>query len=211
MIKDYKDLCIGKYLEIQEIAKDNTADIDKQVNIIAVLADMTEDEVLDLPLVEYKTLAEQSKFLEIPMQVPTNVAKCYKINGWELIPSFDIYKLTTAQYIDFQNFSKLGENQLVNVLSCFMIPKGKKYNEDYDIIEVQNTIREYLSAPDCFALAAFFLNELKMSMQAMLIYCRMAVKMMRKEKKKEMLKQIETLQKIQDNLPSGNGLVALML
>lgn len=211
MITDYNHLSIGKYLEIQKIAKDDIESIDKQVGFISVLTDMAEDDVLDLPIVEYKKLAEQSKFLAVPMKVPQKIAKVYSIGEWELIPSFDIYKMTTAQYIDFQTFSKLGDDQLVNIMSCFLIPKGKKYNDGYDIAELQKAIRDFLPAPDCMALTAFFLNELKLSMKAMLIYCKMVVRFLKKDKRKEMKEKIDSLMRIQDNLPNGDGFLALML
>ena len=73
MITDYNHLSIGKYLEIQKIAKDDIESIDKQVGFISVLTDMAEDDVLDLPIVEYRKLAEQSKFLAVPMKVPQKI------------------------------------------------------------------------------------------------------------------------------------------
>ena len=171
MIKDYNTLSVGKYLQIHKVAKEEElSDIDKQVAIIAILADMSEDEVLDLPILEYKALAEQSKFLEKPMNVPKQIASTYTLDGWELVPTTDIRKMTTSQYIDFQNFSKEGEDKLIEVLSCFLIPKGKKYNDGYDIIQVQKALREYLTIPNCLALSAFFLAKFNKSMKGMLIY-----------------------------------------
>ena len=106
MITDYNHLSIGKYLEIHKIAKEEMTDIDKQVAMIAILSDMSEDEVLNLPILEYKDRAQKARFLETPIDVPKKVASSYNLNGWELIPITDIRKLTTAQYIDFQTFSK---------------------------------------------------------------------------------------------------------
>lgn len=34
--------------------------------------------------------------------------------------------------------------------------KGKKYNQDYDVIEVQNALRQHLSVVDAVSLFAFF-------------------------------------------------------
>lgn len=209
MIKDYNHLSVGKYLEIQKIAKDDIPDIDKQVGIIAVLADMSEDEVLDLPILEYKALAGELTFLEKPIDVPKGIASSYDLNGWTLVPTTDIRKMTTAQYIDFQTFSQQGEDKLIEVLSCFLIPKGFKYNEGYDIVELQNTIRDYLGIAHCLALSAFFLRKFNLSIKGTLIYCKWMTKLtMKKGKEKK-----ETLKKIQeliDNTPNLDGLPALM-
>lgn len=209
MIENYNDLSIGKYLEIHKVAKEEMDDIDKQVAMIAILADMTEDEVLNIPILDYKAMAEKARFLEKPIDVPKKIATSYKIEGFELVPTMDIRKLTTAQYIDFQTFSKDGEDRLVEVLSCFLIPKGKKYNEDYDITEVHKAIREHLAIPHCLALSGFFLTKFVSLMRGMLIFSKMTTRltMKRGKEKKEMLKRIENLM---ENLPNGNGLVALM-
>lgn len=210
MIKDYNHLCVGKYLDIQKVAKDEElSDIDKQVAIIAILSDMTEDEVLDLPILDYRACAEQSKFLEKPIDVPKQIASSYDLDGWVLIPTTDIRKMTTAQYIDFQTYSKQGEDKLIEVLSCFLIPKGKKYNEDYDILEVQKAIKDYLGIAHCLALSAFFLNRFNRLMRGMLIYSRWITKIRMKKgkQKEETLMKIETLLK---EIPSGDGFHVLM-
>ena len=210
MIDNYNLLSVGKYLQIQDIAKEEElSDIDKQVAIIAVLADLSEDAVLDLPIMEYKALAEKSKFLEKPMNVPKNIASTYTLEGWELVPTTDIRKMTTAQYIDFQTFSKEGEKKLIEVLSCFLIPKGKKYNEDYDILEVQKALRNYLTIPNCLALSAFFLAKFNRSIKGMLIYSKWIakIKLKKGKEKQEILKKIDQMLK---EIPNLDGLHVLM-
>ena len=210
MIDNYNLLSVGKYLQIQDIAKEEElSDIDKQVAIIAVLADLSEDAVLDLPIMEYKALAEKSKFLEKPMNVPKNIAATYTLDGWELVPTTDIRKMTTAQYIDFQTFSKEGEKKLIEVLSCFLIPKGKKYNEDYDILEVQKALRNYLTIPNCLALSAFFLAKFNRSIKGMLIYSKWIakIKLKKGKEKQEILKKIDQMLK---EIPNLDGLYVLM-
>lgn len=210
MIESYNELPVGKYLEIQEIIKEDMSDIDKQVAIIAVLTDLTENEVLNIPITEYKGYAEKSMFLDRHMDVPKQVASVYEIGDWKLIPTTDIRKMTTAQYIDFQTFSKEGDTKVVETLSCFLVPKGKKYNDDYDIVEVQNAIREHLAIPHCFALIAFFLTRFNHLILGTLIYCKWMTKLTMKKspQKKEILNKIEELIK---GLPNGNyGLDVLM-
>ena len=170
---------------------------------------MAEEDVLDIPIMEYKSLAEQSKFLEKPINVPKQIATTYTLDGWELVPTTDIRKMTTAQYIDFQTFSKEGEDKLIEVLSCFLIPKGKKYNEDYDILKVQQALRDYLTIPNCLALSAFFLAKFNRSIRGMLIYSKWIARMRLKKgkEKKEILMKIDKMMK---EIPSGDGFHVLM-
>ena len=100
MIDNYRDLPIGKYMEIVKLARDESVDaLDQQVKTIAILTDMTEDEVLALPILEYKKLAASTKFLEKGYDGKLQIANSYGLGGFKLIPVKDISKITTAQYV----------------------------------------------------------------------------------------------------------------
>lgn len=160
MIDSYRNLPIGRYLEICEMARDESIDaLTQQVRTISLLTDMTEDEVLALPILEYKELAGKTRFLERDYDGSMVVARSYKVGGFDLVPVRDFTKIITAQYVDYQNLSKEGEKYLVETLSTLLIPKGKKYNEGYDITEVHKAIRENLSVADVLSLSAFFLTK----------------------------------------------------
>lgn len=157
-IDSYRELPIGKYLDICEIDGDgNRSDLEKQVGIIAVLAGMTENEVLKLPITRYKEFVVRSRFLEVPSKEDhSHIAKSYVIGDWTLVPTRDYRKITTDQYIDFQTYAVGWEKNLVQILSVFLVPKGKEYNEGYDVIEVQKAIRDNLSVSEVLSLSAFF-------------------------------------------------------
>jgi len=160
IIDNYRNLPVGKWLEILELSKDENVDaLEQQVKTIAILTGLTEDEVLDLPIMEYKSLAAKTKFLEKDYDGKLQIAKSYGLNGMELIPVKDFNKITTAQYVDYQTFSKEGDIYLVQTLSTLLVPKGKKYNDGYDMDAVQQAIRENLSVADVLSLYAFFLTK----------------------------------------------------
>lgn len=159
MIDNYRNLPIGKYLEIVALSQDQSVDaLTQQVKTIAILTDMTDEQVLALPIMEYKELAGKTIFLEKEYDGKLMVAKSYRVGGFELIPVKDFTKIITAQYVDFQTFSKEGEKYLVETLSTLLVPKGKKYNEGYDMTDVHKAIRENLSVADVLSLYAFFLT-----------------------------------------------------
>lgn len=158
IIDNYSDISVGQYLEITRIAKEERDDLDRQVAILAVLYGCTEDDILDLPLAEYKRRAEASQFLEAPCPRLPKVAERYTLGDMTLVPSSDPAAITAGQYIDFQTFAAEGEEKIVEQLSCFLIPEGCKYGKGYDVRDVQKAIRDHLSVADVLALAAFFLG-----------------------------------------------------
>lgn len=97
--------------------------------------------------------------------------------------------MTTAQYIDFQTYTQDTMRNLPQILSCLLIPQGKKYNTDYDIIEVQDAIRTHLSVTDCNRLSAFFLRRWRISIKGMLIYSRWQIKRVKDKSKRAQLMQ----------------------
>lgn len=158
IIDNYRSLPVGKWLEILELSKDESVDaLEQQVKTIAILTGLSEGEVLDLPLLEYRELAGKTKFLEKGYDGQLITANAYGLAGMVLIPVKDFAKITTAQYVDFQTFSK-DDKYVVECLSTLLIPKGKKYNDGYEITEVHKAIREHLSVADVLSLSAFFLQ-----------------------------------------------------
>ena len=192
IIDSFNRLPIGKYMEIQAIAKDESLEeIERQAQILSVLTGETEDEILHLPIVEYKELVAKSQFLN-PENIKYHpVAKKYIAGGYELIPVRDFRKLETCQYIDFQTFAPDLDNRLVEFLSVILVPKGHRYNEGYDILDVQKAIREDMSIADGTSVAGFFLTLCSRSIEATLNYSREQAKGIKdRKKRKEILEQI---------------------
>lgn len=206
MITDYNQLPLGKFLEVQEVSKrEDLEDIDKQVKVLAILSDLPESDILHMPIYEYKTLAEASAFLEREDTSHYQAAREYRLGGMVLVPTYDFKKLETAQYVDFQTFAPLAEVRMVELLSCLLIPKGHRYNEGYDIADVQKVIREDLSTTDAFALAAFFLHSLQILIEDTLSYCSRIMERMPKGMRSETRVQIESLRELLSRA-SGGGL-----
>lgn len=206
IIDNYRDLPIGLYLEICDIdRREDLEDISKQVSIISVLTGMAEEDIYNLPLEEYRQLAAKSHYLSHPYEGEILTAKNYIVGKFTLVPVEDYRKITTAQYIDFQTFAKDAERNIVEILSCMLIPKGKKYNQDYDVLEVQKALREHLCVADALSLLAFFFVQYRQSIKDSLTYSReMAMRLRDPEKKRRMLREI---QKEEDRLLKlGDGL-----
>ena len=108
--------------------------------------------------------------------------------------------MTTAQYIDFQNFNAQGD-KVTETLSCLLVPYGKKYCEDYDPAEVQAAIRQSLPVLPALHLLAFFFESCARLTRATLISSWWALKM----KKNKTESEKAELRKIRALLKSGAG------
>jgi len=195
IIDNYRNLPVGKWLEIMELSKDENVDaLEQQVKTIAILTGLTDDEVLDLPIMEYKSLAAKTMFLEKEYDGKLQIAKSYGLNGMELIPVKDFSKITTAQYVDYQTFSKEGDMYLVQTLSTLLVPKGKKYNDGYDMDAVQQAIRDNLSVADVVSLYAFFLTKWVKSIKDSQIYLDKEIKKIpNKLMREKLMKQVQEM------------------
>lgn len=205
MIDTYEKLSIAKWQELLEITNSGLVDEEKNIAVIALLADMTEDEVLNLPLTEFAKLNQGTAFL---MDQPQKrlIAHTYILGNMEFEVLMDLTKMTTAQYIDYQNFIKDPDNNLAELISVFLIPKGKKYNDDYNIVEVHKLIREHLSIVDAMSLSAFFLLLSQISIETTLTYSIKKMKrLMRKMKGEEREKMKQAITALETG---GAGLLA---
>lgn len=204
IIDNYRDLPIGMYLDICEIdRREDLEEINKQVSIIAILSGMDEEDIYNLPIEEYKILAAKSQYLKTPYDGKVLTAKKYICGKFTLEPVEDFKKITTAQYIDFQTFAKDVERNIVEILSTMLVPKGKKYNQDYDVLEVQEAIRGNMSVADALSLFAFFFVRYRQLIKDSLTYCREEA--MKIQDKVKRMKTLREIQKQEDLLINGVG------
>lgn len=198
MITDYEHLPIGKYLKILELSQTE----DNDVAIVSVLADKTEDELMNMPLTDYRRLADGASFL-FTQPVPAKVRKEYDLAGQRLRLLQKAEKLTTAQYIDFKEYAKAGETDICRYLSIVLVPDGKTYNDGYDVDEIHTLIAEHLPVLDALGIRDFFVNGLERLTAASLTSSRlMAARLTDPKKRTESLTRIAELQGF---LTSGAG------
>lgn len=205
IIDNFNRLTLGLYQEIQAVSSNESLDdIDKQVQILSILTGEAEEEILHLPITEYKELVVKAGFLD-PQNITCHpIAKKYLVGRFELIPLRDFRKMETCQYIDFQTYAPDLDNHLVEFLSVILVPKGHRYNEGYDIMEVQKAIREEMSVSDGVSLAGFFLTWCRKSIQDSLNYSKQeAMGIKDKNKREEILHRIEEQERLLQT--SGDG------
>ena len=183
----WEKISINRYKQLQN-AINNIEDVgDNEINvlnqnitIISILADVDEDVVADLTTHEFSKLIGGISFLkEMPKPKPKPK---YRLNGIEYELNLDFKQMTMSQYIDYHTLAVDKQKNIVQLLACFLIPKGKKYCEGYRIEDAINDIGNYLSAADAYSLLFFFALIYRSLMRATLNY--LNKKMMKLQKKK---------------------------
>lgn len=218
MIDSYNKMPIGLYFQLQALILAEPDDYEWKPKALAMLAGKPEKEILEMPLADFSALMRQAAFLVTPPK--TERAKpVYKAGAFDLVPTTDANKVTTAQYIDFQTFCKEKDDaaRVVNVLSCMLIPKGKKYCQDYDAGEVREAIRKHITVVDALSLYGFFFAQLLTSMRLSLTFSEKMVGRMQKmpqtaRRDREIAKakaRIAEAKKQMDSLSGGDGLQML--
>lgn len=194
-IRDYRHLPVGKWAEIQAVCNDDSREeLDKQVAVLAILNDLTDEEVLDLPLIEYKRLVVDASFLtRADDAVAPRAAHQYVCEPFLLVPCMDARKITTAQFIDFQEYADKGDTAIVEALSCLLVPKGCKYMDGYEIADVQKAIATRMSTYDAMGLLAFFLSKSVQSVRHFLTYSEKVTKKAPIPLKESLRKKLEAI------------------
>lgn len=203
------DLPLAKYLKTLEIFNDaSLSDLDKNIEILAIYADTTVDSILKLrPDAVEECFADMSNSISSYKPSNSKRPKKIKINDQVYTINYNIGKLNMAQYIDFQQII-VKKNYLENLpalLSIFIIPKGHKYNDDYDIIELRRVLENNITLDESLSIIFFSKMKSISLIKLKLLYYRSMLKIMRwttKDKQtKEMLRMTENqLSMLESNL-----------
>lgn len=182
--KSWAEVSIKDYKRIEEICKrELDSELEKDIAVLAVLSGVDEDTIYSLPIIELRGLIDQIKWLsedyDFPKEWKTNKLK---IDGEEYIINPNINTFTVAQYADFQVIYPKKEDNMGRFLSIFIIPRGKKYNEGYDPIELADRLEEVLTINDWNRICFFFLVAWTLSIAVSL---RSSIKDLKKRMKKE--------------------------
>ena len=166
---DWKDIKYRTFLDIREAANIE----DENERVFAIMEAVFGEDVLDLPLKDFNEKCKELQFLQ--KEIPNDLhVKVIKVNGREYYFDGLLGKITTAQYIDFQNYQKNNDEQ--KVFSVFIIPKGHKYNDGYDMEQVFNDILD-IPVPVLFSASFFFSRQFELFIR---IFRRYSIKQMKK-------------------------------
>lgn len=209
----YYDLTIDKYLQIKEVLENaGDDDLETQVALLSIINECTEDELLDLPLDEYKKKAAELLFLSEPINPKPNCPKSVTMEGKVYDAVRNVKNFTAGQYIDYQSLLKADDfySVIPNLLAVFFIPRGKDYGRDYDIMEVAEKIKYNLSIGTALDVCFFFQKQSMHSIRDMLDYLVLMTRIQQmKIKDKTVKEKLKLARKkiveLRDSLKNGVG------
>ena len=154
-------ITIEKHKQIQRLLKENNIEDMQAVQAewLAIYADTDVDSIMNYPVTKYHKLLERfynDYFTDFSHAEPAIKDK-YTAGDMVLIPMLDFTQITVAQMMDFSVLSTDPIENIEKLLAIFLIPKGKKYNDGYDLMEVQKAILK-MPFNELSPLLAFFLK-----------------------------------------------------
>jgi len=194
--KSWKDVTIDEYFDLCErLSDDALTDYEKIIIKIAFITGKREEEIWNLNWDEFRTLQVEALWMD-EFKLKENVNfKTIEINGEKYSIDTNLQNFTVAQYIDFQTFfpkRKTNERIIGNILACFIIPKGKKYADGYNIQELVENINSNLDIMTANEIMFFFLKQYLISIRATANYFNWILKRMkRKAKDKKLIEKLE--------------------
>ena len=158
---NWDEMTFDIWLEEQEILMDQETDaVDKNVRLVALMYDMSEEDAYNEELNSFSNLLDGIGWLGKNPDIP-EVAPAYNINGRTYIVNLNPQKVTTAQYIDFKGIDINQPSNIPDALSVIMVPSGHTYNDGYDMEQVKKDIYECLRIPHALAITRFFFQQYK--------------------------------------------------
>ena len=154
-------ITIEKHKQIQRLLKENNVEDMQEIQAewLAIYADTDVDSIMNYPVTKYHKLLERfynDYFTDFSKAEPAIKDK-YTAGDMVLIPMLDFTQITVAQMMDFSVLSTDPIENIEKLLAIFLIPKGKKYNDGYDLMEVQKAILK-MPFNELSPLLAFFLK-----------------------------------------------------
>ena len=178
------DVTLYQFEKLQDLLKIEN----EEERMFAIAELLLGEEVTNLPISEFVSATKQLSFLSNEIETKTP-PKNLELNGRKYIVDCLLGRISTAQYIDFQNHLK--GNDIAVTLSVFIIPKGHKYNDGYDMLQVIDDIRS-IPIPIVNSLSFFFSRQFKESMRIFQSYLTKEMKTMNipKEAKENLIKVV---------------------
>ena len=156
----WNDINIKKFKQINSILKDtNLTDVEKEISLISIIFNLDEDDLYDLDLKTLKTYSDKIAFINTFEPDYGKCPKIERIGDVEVSVDYNLSHFTGAQYSDFMANIQTKERDIARLLACILIPKGHKYNVDYDLEAFIKQIEINLNIYDAESMLFFYIVE----------------------------------------------------
>lgn len=199
--KSWNDVSITDWKKLRDISEENISEAEKNVATLAVLCEVSEDELWDMPVGELQRLQNGIDWIG---KFDFNKKASHKritIGGEKYNITTDLNKLTVAAYVDYQLYINDRDNHMGDILACFIVPEGKTYGNGYDVQELAKKIEDTVSIVFWNEIFFSLLRNSLYSIKAMQIYLTYRQKKTKDKKEREMMEEAMTkLKEMMDTL-----------
>lgn len=136
----WDEITVQEMMDINTVIEDEDTEANKMQTLISILTGKDFEYLGSLPMVTYKMLIGCTAFLQTKPE-PNKIKSKYIINGKKYIQCGDVTKITTAQFIDYNNYIMNKESDISKILSVILVPEGHDYNQGYNIDEAIEDIK----------------------------------------------------------------------
>lgn len=195
IVDSWDKMSLGMFIKIDKLVD---ADMDEDTKILkaaAILSNKSFEEIESLPLSEAMALVSKTSFLYSDIE-RGKFKKNLNLGGRQYCVLGSSEEMTAAQFIDFQAISKDVKKMLPEFMAIFIIPKGHKYGDGYNMVQVLNDIENHLTVVEALSMADFFTNAYKRLLKRTLLYYEAEMKVLslfKKEQMKEIAEQTESM------------------
>ena len=176
IIDKWEDVTLEMFMKINEIGASNDEEDIKNLKVAALLSNKTLEELEEMPISKAIELISHTRFLFTPAP-RVKSKRNLNLNGKEYRVMSKTEEMTTAQFIEFQSVAKNINEMLVEFISIFIIPKGHKYGDGYDMEEVYDDVKT-MSVVEALGLADFFTDAYRKLLKHTLLFSEARMKTM---------------------------------
>ena len=152
----WDEITVQEMMDITLVLEDEDTDYNKMQTLVSILTGRDFEYLGKLPMVTYKMLMSCVKFLQEKPE-PNKLKKEYVINGHKYKQCADVTRVTTAQFVDYNNYVSNNEKDITKILSVMLVPEGKEYGQGYKVEDVQEDLKS-MKYKDALAIS-FFLQK----------------------------------------------------
>lgn len=162
--QSWNEISIEQFQKLNKLNEANLEDqIDYMIQLVSICCKDSYANISKLSITQLRVVAEQLGFTkELPAQ--KKIESVIKLTRkYECMLSIE--KISAGQYIDLKEYIKRGiVDNLHYIMTCFYIPEGENYAQS-DVKEIANDFKENLSVGECYPIAVFFWDLVRLSME----------------------------------------------
>ncbi len=156
----WEDVSIEQFHQILAIMGMKKSELDKAIDVLSVLSGETSENYKNMPLEVVTDLLRKIEGLTAQNLKPRFIGGTYVVEGTTYLLTPCAEKMTAGQFIDYQLTLEKNPDDVALLCAVLLVPKGKKYGEGYDVMELRQTLYDKFPYIDSMGIS-FFAKEIR--------------------------------------------------